>query len=139
MPTAISSVIQSTYSSPQSVGWHARQPKNNPQKNAESRRLVALSHICENLRNLRIKSVAYSPHPNPLPAGEGTNVLIEEPNQLLAAAGLLQLANSLRLDLADALARDLEYVADFFQRVAVAVAQAVAELDDLALAVAQRL
>ena len=52
---------------------------------------------------------------------------------------MLQLADGLGFDLADALAGDLEDVADFFQRVAVAVAQAVAELDDLAFAVAERL
>ena len=65
--------------------------------------------------------------------------LVEEPGQFLAAARLLQLADSLGLDLADALAGHLEDVADFFQRVAVAVAQAVTELDDFPFAVAERL
>ena len=59
--------------------------------------------------------------------------------QVAAADRVLQLADGLGLDLPDALAGDLEDVADFFQRVGVAVAQAVAELDDLALAVGQRL
>src|SRR5262245_12174747 len=65
--------------------------------------------------------------------------LIQEPNQLAAAAGLLELANRFGFDLADALASDLEYVADFFQRIAVAVAQAVTQLDDLSLTIAERL
>src|SRR5262245_43711705 len=65
--------------------------------------------------------------------------LIEEAHQLLAAAGLLELADGFGFDLADAFPRDLEDVADFFQRVAVAVAQAVPQLDDLPLAVAQGL
>src|SRR5262245_20833714 len=59
--------------------------------------------------------------------------LIQKAHQLLAATRLLQLADGFGFDLADALAGDLEDVADFFQRVAVAVAQAVAQLDDLAL------
>src|SRR5690606_40455786 len=42
-------------------------------------------------------------------------------------------------DLADALAGDLEDLADLFEGVGVSVADAVAELDDLALAVGQRL
>ena len=52
---------------------------------------------------------------------------------------MLQLADGLGLDLADALAGDLEDPADLFERVGVAVADAVAQLDDLALAVGQRL
>src|SRR5690606_15608192 len=65
--------------------------------------------------------------------------LVEEPDQLLAPAGLLELPHGLRLDLANAFARHLEDVADFFQRVAVPIAQAIPQLDDLAFAVAQRL
>jgi hypothetical protein len=52
---------------------------------------------------------------------------------------MLQLADGLGLDLPDALAGDLEDAADLFERVGVAVADAVAQLDDLALAVGQRL
>jgi hypothetical protein len=52
---------------------------------------------------------------------------------------MLQLAHGLGLDLAHALARDLEDAADLFERVGVAVADAVAQLDDLALAEGQRL
>jgi hypothetical protein len=51
---------------------------------------------------------------------------------------VLQLADRLRLDLADALAGDLEDPADLLEGVGVAVADAVAELDDLALAEGQR-
>ena len=65
--------------------------------------------------------------------------LVEEADEVLAAAGLLQLADGLGLDLADTFAGHLEDVAHLFQGVAVAVAQAVAELDNLPLAVAERL
>src|ERR1041384_4818050 len=65
--------------------------------------------------------------------------LVEEADELLAAGGLLALADGFGFDLANAFAGDLEDVADFFEGVAVAVAEAVAELDDLALAVAQGL
>src|SRR5262245_33601498 len=65
--------------------------------------------------------------------------LIQEADKFLAAAGLLEFPYGLGLDLADALARHLEDVTDFFQRVAVAVAQTVAQLDDLPLAVTERL
>src|SRR5437660_2439494 len=64
---------------------------------------------------------------------------IEETLELAAADGVLQLTHRLGLDLADTLARHLEDAADFLERVGVAVAQAIAELDDLALAVGQRL
>src|SRR3954447_26848960 len=65
--------------------------------------------------------------------------LIQDPLQFLTAARLLQLADGFGLDLANPLAGDLEDVADFFQRVAVAVPQTVAELNDLPLAIAQAL
>ncbi|KKN46473.1 hypothetical protein LCGC14_0672430, partial [marine sediment metagenome] len=52
---------------------------------------------------------------------------------------MLELADGLGFDLANALAGDLEDVADLLERVAVSVAQAVAELDDLALAVGEGL
>src|SRR5690242_9055011 len=65
--------------------------------------------------------------------------LVEEPNQFATAARLLQLANCLRLDLANALPGNLENMTDFFQRVAVTVAQAVTQLDDLAFTIAERL
>src|SRR6202008_2778624 len=52
---------------------------------------------------------------------------------------MLQLADRLGLDLADALAGDFENPAHFFEGVSVAVAQAVAKLDNLALAVGQSL
>src|SRR5689334_11777991 len=50
---------------------------------------------------------------------------------------MLQLANGLSLNLPDALASDLKDPAHFFQRVCVTVAQAVPQLDDLALAIGQ--
>src|SRR5262249_26219792 len=57
----------------------------------------------------------------------------------LAAGGLLELADGFGFDLANAFAGNLEDVTDFFEGVAVAVAEAVAELDDFAFAVAQGL
>ncbi len=64
---------------------------------------------------------------------------VEEAFELAGADRVLELADGLGLDLADALAGDFEDLADLFERVGVAVADAVAELDDLALAVGQRL
>ncbi len=52
---------------------------------------------------------------------------------------MLEFADGLGLDLADALAGDFEDAADLFERVGVAVADAVTQLDDLALAVGERL
>ena len=54
----------------------------------------------------------------------------DEGFQLAAAAGVAELAESLGFDLPDALARDLEALADFFQRVLGAVFEAEAHLDD---------
>jgi len=65
--------------------------------------------------------------------------VVQESFQFSGADGVLELADGLGLDLADALARDFEDAADLFERVGVAVADAVAQLDDLALAVGQRL
>ena len=59
--------------------------------------------------------------------------------QVLAADGVLQLGDGFGFDLPHALAGDLEDAADFFQRVGVAVAQAVTQADDLPLAVGERL
>src|SRR5262245_45708245 len=64
---------------------------------------------------------------------------VQEPFQLATAYRVLQLADRLGLDLPHALARHLEDAADLLQRVRVAVAQPVTQLDDLALAVGQRL
>src|SRR3954452_14822174 len=64
---------------------------------------------------------------------------VEEALELAAAERVLQLADRLRLDLADPLPRHLEDPAHLLQRVGVAVPQAVPQLDDLALAVRQRL
>src|SRR5437764_9767659 len=60
---------------------------------------------------------------------------IKESFELATAHRMLQLANRLGLDLADALTRDLENPAHFFERVGVAVAQAIAKLDNLAFAI----
>src|SRR6476660_7802963 len=58
--------------------------------------------------------------------------------QLSRSNRVLELSDRLGFDLANALAGDFEDSADFFERVCVAVADAVAELDDLALSVGQR-
>ena len=55
--------------------------------------------------------------------------LIQEAGQLLAAAGLLQLANRLGLNLPHALPRNFEYTPHFLQSVGVAVAQPVPQAD----------
>ena len=65
--------------------------------------------------------------------------LVQEADEVLAAAGLLQLADCFRLNLANAFASHFEDVADFFQCVAVTITQTIAQFDDLAFAVAQRL
>src|SRR3979409_721195 len=52
---------------------------------------------------------------------------------------MLQLANRFGFDLANTLARHLENAPTFLEGVGVAVAEAVAQLDNLALAVGQRL
>src|SRR6185437_900123 len=59
--------------------------------------------------------------------------------QATAARRVAQLAERLGLDLADALAGDGEALADFFERVLAAVADAEAHLDDLFIARRQRL
>src|ERR1700722_16735049 len=64
---------------------------------------------------------------------------IQETDQLLAAAGLLQLADRLGFDLANTFTRHFENVTNFLKRIAVAVAQSVAELDNFAFAIAEGL
>src|SRR5206468_5287385 len=59
--------------------------------------------------------------------------------ELATAHRMLKLADRLGLDLADALAGDLENPSYLFKSVCVSVAQAVAKLDNLALAVSQGL
>ena len=54
--------------------------------------------------------------------------------QVLAAHGVLQLAHGFGFDLPHAFAGDLENAADFFERVGVAIGQAVAQADDFAFA-----
>src|SRR3954454_9853381 len=63
---------------------------------------------------------------------------IEERTELLRARRMAQLAERLRLDLADALARHVERAADFFERVLGAVADAEAHLEHLLLARGER-
>src|SRR6188508_195980 len=68
--------------------------------------------------------------------------LFQVASQAAAVRGVAKLAQGLGLDLADALAGDAELAADFLEGPVLAIAEAEAELDDLALAVrklAQRL
>ena len=57
----------------------------------------------------------------------------------MAAAGMAQFAQRFGFDLADALARDREVLADFFQGVLAAVLQAETHFDDLLFARAEGL
>src|SRR3954464_2653523 len=81
------------------------------------------------------KKTAGRPGGRPAVTRPGSAGTLEEPLELPAPDGMLQLADRLGLDLADPLAGDLEDPAHLFEGVGVAVAQAVAELDDLALAI----
>ena len=63
--------------------------------------------------------------------------LVEKPNQFLASTWLLQLPYCLGLDLPNTFTRHFENMADFFQRVAVSIAQAISQLDDLAFPVTE--
>ncbi len=62
-------------------------------------------------------------------------LLVEEADEILAATGLLELAYRFGFDLANTLPGHFEDMAHFLQRVAVAVAQTISQLDDLAFAV----
>src|SRR5215203_3449708 len=61
----------------------------------------------------------------------------EEALELTDARGMAHLAQGLGLDLPDALAGDFELAADFFEGAAVAVDEAEALLEDLALALGE--
>src|SRR5688500_16426613 len=102
-------------------------------------------------RNPLTRSLAGPRRPTPLawlargarsPPPAGSCLLrssLQDRTQLPASRGVTQLAQRLRLDLADALARDREALAHFFERVLAAVADAEPHLDDLLLARGQRL
>src|SRR2546428_587638 len=62
----------------------------------------------------------------------------EEALKLAQPRRVAHLAQRLGLDLADAFARDLELLADFFERAAVAIPKAEAQFEHLAFAVGQR-
>src|SRR5689334_15749506 len=63
--------------------------------------------------------------------------LLEVVAQLLAARWVAELPQGLRLDLADALARDHELTAHFLEGAAAAIVQAEAQLEHLSLAHSQ--
>src|SRR5947208_1615833 len=63
----------------------------------------------------------------------------EEAFKLARPNRMLELSNRFRFNLPHAFARHFKDATHFFQRVGVAVADAVAELDDLALAIRERL
>src|SRR4051794_36558950 len=67
-----------------------------------------------------------------------TQPLFQIVSQLLGAAGVAQLAERLRLDLADALAGDPELPPDLLQRALAAVVQAEAELEHATLTAGER-
>src|SRR5262249_29232074 len=77
--------------------------------------------------------------PSPLRRPASNSGSLDEALELPRADGVLELEHGLRLDLPDALARHLEDAADLLERVGVAVADAVPELDDLPLPVVQGL
>src|SRR5216684_3310037 len=60
--------------------------------------------------------------------GGARRQVLDEAAQVIAARVVLQFAERLRFDLADAFAGDLEDSSGFFERVAVAVAEAVPQL-----------
>src|SRR5579875_179251 len=66
-----------------------------------------------------------------------TNLLVQVILQLAAAAWMAQLAQSFGLDLANALAGDVELFAHLFQRAAAPIIQAEAQLQHFALALGQ--
>src|SRR5690554_2515941 len=71
------------------------------------------------------------------PATSAVDCLAQIVPELAAAGRMAQLAQRLRLDLADALARHAEVLADLLQRVVLPVLQPEAHLQHLALAVTQ--
>jgi len=75
--------------------------------------------------------------PNGLGMASGASraFVVYEAFQFAGADGVLELSDCFCLDLADSLAGDFEDSADFLQRVGVAVADSVSQLDDLALAI----
>src|SRR5207248_8667790 len=73
------------------------------------------------------QKTAGRPGGRPAVSRPGSAGTLEEPLELPAPDGMLQLSDRLGLDLADPLAGDLEDPAHLFEGVGVAVAQAVAE------------
>ena len=65
--------------------------------------------------------------------------MIEETGKLVGTRGMLQLADGIALDLADAFSGDRKDLAHLRQGVGISIRQAVAEANDLPLAVVQRL
>ena len=66
-----------------------------------------------------------------------TIILLQIVLELAAAAGVAQLAECLRLDLADTLAGDVELFANLFERAAAAIVQPKAQPQHLLLALGQ--
>src|SRR5262245_49433818 len=76
--------------------------------------------------------------PGTAPGAGGGSYRVGVPAQLARTARMLQLAQRLGLDLAHALARDLEDGAHLFERARRPVPEAEAQADDLLLAPRQR-
>jgi len=65
--------------------------------------------------------------------------LVEESDQFLASARLLQFTDGFRFDLPNSFAGHLEYVPHFLQRVAVTVSQSISQLDNFTFAITESL
>src|SRR5690606_18161715 len=108
-----------------------------------TRRIVGNGRARGRLHPPRTKKAPAFP-PRPLrttraPSSAARSVVLDERPQLLAPRRMPQLPQRLRLDLADALARDLEVLTDLFERVVALLADAEAHAEDLLLARRQRL
>ena len=61
--------------------------------------------------------------------------MVQETLEFASADGVLEFSYGLGLDLSDAFACNFEDSADFFERICVAVADSVSQLDNLAFAI----
>src|SRR5690606_37039346 len=76
---------------------------------------------------------------DPATARQSTRALVQESDQVLDAAWLLQLAHRLGFDLSNPFARYFEDVSDFFERIAVTVTETVTQFDNFAFTIAEGL
>src|SRR5579872_2702959 len=117
-------------------------PKSNGTSNAnqwQNARRMGSPEICRRKGNTRTGSFLFVAFADPDGHRHSLRQVLDETAQVVAAGVVLQLAQSFRFDLADALARDLEDSPRLFERITIAVSQAVTQLDDLALAIREAL